>query len=59
MNMETLTIKLMSAAIHAEEHIETGEPLDLAAFKGIMSDPEIVGARQEMDRLALLPVKRP
>ena len=56
--MDTLTIKLMSLAVHAEEYIETGEPLDAAAVKGLLSDPEVVSKRAELAGMALLPLKR-
>lgn len=58
MLIDSLTIKLMSLAVHAEEFIETGEPFDAAAIKGLLTDPEIVAKRAEMDSMALLPVKR-
>ncbi len=54
----TLTIKLMSLAVHAEEFIETGEPLDKVAIMGLLSDPEVKVVRVEMAEMALLPVKR-
>lgn len=53
-----LIIKLMSLAVHAEEFIETGESLDAAAIQGLLNDPEIVRTRENLDRVALLPVKR-
>lgn len=56
--MDTLTIKLMSLAVHAEEYVETGEGFDRHAIMGLLNDPEIVAMRAEMDALALLPVKR-
>jgi len=56
--MDTLTIKLVSLAVHAEEYVETGEPMDLFALQGLLNDPEVVAKRAEMDALALLPVKR-
>lgn len=57
-NLDSLTIKLMSLAVHAEEYLETGEAFDRYAIEGLLADPEIVEARAEMDNLALLPVKR-
>ncbi len=57
-NMNTLTIKLMSLAVHAEEYIETGDLFDICSIEGLLSDPEVVAMRQEMDEMALLPVKR-
>ncbi len=58
MSDDLLTIKLMSLAVHAEEYIETGEPLDAAAIQGLLSDPDVKEKRAELDALALLPVKR-
>ncbi len=63
MSLDTLTIKLMSLAVHAEEYmegVETFQPkeADAAAIQGLLSDPEVVQAREEMDSMALLPVKR-
>lgn len=54
----TLTVKLGSAIVHAEEFIETGEPLDRAAFQGILDDPEFKEWRRKMESMSLLPVKR-
>ncbi len=56
--MDTLTIKLMSLAVHAEEYTETHDPFDMEAIRGLLSDPEVVAKRQEMDAMALLPLKR-
>lgn len=58
MPTDPLTIKLMSLAVHAEEYIETHEPLDAGAIQGLLADPEVVQARTELDQMALLPVKR-
>lgn len=58
MIVDTLTIKLMSLAVHAEEFIETGEPLDAAAIRGLLSDGEVAAMRSELEAAALLPVKR-
>ena len=57
-DLDTLTIKLMSLAVHAEEYIETGEDMDWHAILGLLNDPEIKAKREEMDAMALLPVKR-
>lgn len=51
-------IKLMSLAVHAEEFIETGEPLDAMTIVSILGDPEVVELRKSLDEMALLPVKR-
>ena len=56
--IDTLIIKLMSLAVHAEEYIETGEPFDVAAIKGLLNDPEVVAKRAELDAMAMLPEKR-
>lgn len=56
--MDTLTIKLMSIAVHAEEFIETMEFFDSQAILGLLADPEVQEKRVEMDKMALLPVKR-
>ena len=55
---DTLTIKLMSLAVHAEEYLETGDPFDADAFQGLLLDPEIRDMRKKLDAMALLPVKR-
>lgn len=57
-DLDTLTIKLMSVAVHAEEYIETGEPLDADAIRGLLADPEVAAKRNELASMALLPVKR-
>lgn len=58
MSVDRVIIKLMSLAVHAEEYIETGEPIDAAAIQGLLTDPEIVEIRAKLDGMALLPVKR-
>ncbi len=55
---DTLIIKLMSLAVHAEEYIETNESMDVAAIKGLLTDSEVAEKRAELDAMALLPVKR-
>ena len=56
---DSLTIKLMSLAVHTEEFIsEGGHQYDLVAIEALLADPEITVAREAMDKLALLPVKR-
>jgi len=54
----SLTIKLMSLAVHAEEFIETGEVFDRVAIEGLLADPEVKRVRAEMGEMALLPMKR-
>ncbi len=56
--MDTLVIKLMSLAVHAEELIETGQSFDVLAIQGLLSDPEVVEKRTELNDMAMLPVKR-
>lgn len=58
MEIDTLVIKLMSLAVHAEEFIETGNLFDAGVIRGILTDPEIVERRMALEKLALLPVKR-
>lgn len=53
-----LLMKLGSAIVHAEEYIETGHALDLAAFKQCAEDPEVKEWMTYMHEAALLPVKR-
>lgn len=55
----SVVVKLGSIAVHAEELIEPrGHPLDMDALRGLLADREIVAWRADMDKLALLPVKR-
>ncbi len=56
--MDTLTVKLMSLAVHIEEYLETGVVTDVVAINGLLSDPEVAAKRAELDAMALLPVKR-
>ncbi len=53
-----LAMKLGGIAIHAEEWIETGEPLDLEALKALLSDEEVQQWLNKMSDLALVPLKR-
>jgi len=55
---DTLTIKLMSLAIHAEEYLEDSSEFDRAAIRGILADPEVMAKMEELDGMGLLPVKR-
>jgi hypothetical protein len=55
----TLAVKLGSLLVHAEEATEDGaHAFDLHAMRALISDPEVQAWREEMDKLALLPVKR-
>lgn len=63
--MDTLIIKLMSLAVHAEELIESWQSgrsgeieWDVRTIQSLLIDPEIADKRAELDALALLPVKR-
>lgn len=56
--IDTLIIKLMSLAVHAEEYVETGHPFDANTIRAMLNDPEIKAKRQELDKMGLLPVKR-
>ncbi len=58
--INTLTIKLMSMAVHVDEWLETGqaEAVDRIAIESLLDDPEVVKRRAEMDDMGLLPVKR-
>lgn len=37
-----LAVKLGSLAIHIQEGIDTGHPLDVAAAKALVDDPEVI-----------------
>lgn len=55
----SVLIKLGSIARHVEEALAPdGHPLDLAAVKGLLADPEVKAWMTDADALALLPVKR-
>lgn len=58
MAIDTLLIKLMSLAVHAEEYLETGHHMDRLALDMLLSDPEVQAERVKLGALALLPVKR-
>lgn len=52
-------VKLASLARHAEEHCSaTGHPLDWAAVKSLVNDPEVLEYMQRLEAAALLPVAR-
>lgn len=54
-----LLCKLGSLVVHVDEAIRPGgHELDVAAMKGILRDPEVIAWLDDMDGLALLPVKR-
>jgi hypothetical protein len=63
--MDSILIKFASIAVHAEELIEgldegdtQGVGFDVAAIQGLLADPEVRRTRDELEELALLPVKR-
>lgn len=52
-------IKLASIAVHADEATSgAGHPLDVAAIRGLLTDPEVVAYLAVLSEMALLPVKR-
>lgn len=54
-----LLAKLGSLVLHVDEGLDgNGDPLDIAAVRALLEDPEIVDWLAGMDELALLPVKR-
>ena len=54
-----LLSKLGSMVIHIEEAISAkGHPFDMVALKAIIESSEVKQWLQEMDKLALIPVKR-
>jgi hypothetical protein len=60
---ERVLVKLGSIARHTEEFLETWEAsgdvtFDREAIRGLLADPEVVALMEDMDRRALLPVKR-
>ena len=52
-----VTLMLLSCVVHLAEHIDTGEPLDLAAATGNLNDPDVLAYLATVDR-ALLPCRR-
>ena len=61
----TLLIKLGSAVVHAEEAWESFDSgrldavaFDRGAFESVARDPEVLAWREEMTKMAFLPVKR-
>lgn len=54
-----LLIKLGSAIVHFEEASEDGSTLiDLQTARALANDPEVAEWREQMNAMALLPVKR-
>jgi hypothetical protein len=55
----SILVKLGSIVRHSEEAIGAGgHVLDIEALKSLFNDFEIIGWLTEMDKMALLPVKR-
>lgn len=55
----SLLCKLGSIMVHAEEFLSPkGHEFDRAALDQLINDPEVREWREEMERAALLPVKR-
>lgn len=55
----TLLIKLGSIIVHFEELITpTGHGYDKVALDSLLSDPEVVEWMEQMNAMAMLPVKR-
>lgn len=57
-----LLVKLGSIAVHADEITENDgkntEPVDIAAIRSLLSDPDILAWIAEMSAAGFLPVKR-
>lgn len=51
-------VRVASALRHAEEYLETGNPVDEGALKSLLDDPEVCAVMAKLDQLAMLPVKR-
>lgn len=56
-SIEAMT-RLASAVRHAEEYMDTGNPVDEGTFRSLASDPEVLAVMNKLDDLAMLPVKR-
>lgn len=55
----SLLMKLGSIVVHADAATsEKGHPFDIEAIKSLLSDAEVVEWMKEMDKRALLPVRR-
>lgn len=55
----TVLAKLGSIVGHVDEGLEeTGHPLDVAAVRALLADPEVVEWMAEMGERGLVPVKR-
>lgn len=55
----SLLVKLGSIAVHVEELLSTkGHDFDKRALDSLLTDPEVWEWRQQMDKMAMLPLKR-
>lgn len=55
----SVIVKLGSIAVHAEEMLSAkGHEFDISVLESLLNDPEIKEWIGEMNKLALLPVKR-
>ena len=55
----SLIVKLGSIMVHTEEMLSSkGHAFDAEALKALLADKEVVEWKKQMDKLALLPVKR-
>lgn len=53
--LATIPIQLASLVVHLAEYIETGNPTDLQAAKGLLQTPEVASALKPS---VMLPVTR-
>lgn len=57
--MDSLTIKLASIAVHAEELFSPdGHELDKGSIEGLLRDPEVRAFLDDPKNAVLLPLKR-
>jgi hypothetical protein len=56
--MTNIEISMASAIVHLLEYIETGHPSDLFAARGALSLPDVEARFNEMQKAALLPLRR-
>ena len=55
----SLLVKLGSIAVHTDEMLSTsGHVFDMTVLQNALKDPEVSAWIEEMNKLALLPVKR-
>lgn len=59
MPQKSLLVKLGSLIIHYEEALSPkGHDADLVAIRTLREDAEVIAWLEQMDRLAMLPIKR-